>query len=177
MRENDFALARLLKTVAPADRAELFDAAHADVDRRHARPNDQLLEVLPHDRRVAEIRRLLALPEVAQDEAETLRYTAHLGWSEAEPALSAASRRNLADDRATGYELLVALRRPVAGAGRADRRHQPPVPVAQRAGPGARPGPERTGAGAGPTTSSRGRPGLTRLVTDAVEAATAPRRP
>ncbi|AVT28942.1 hypothetical protein C6361_04915 [Plantactinospora sp. BC1] len=108
LRDDDTRFADLLAALPPRHRGTLYDAATAPLDRAQLLLSDQVLTVLPHAWRHREARRILALPKIAEDEARTLRYTAHLPWPEAEPALSAALRRADADDRATGYELLLA---------------------------------------------------------------------
>lgn len=120
LRESDRMLAALLRAVPPRHRSALYDAAVADTDQARTRPADVLLDVLPRTRREAEAVRILALPLVRDDEATTLHYTAYLPWERAEPTLTAATRRAVAEDRAAGYELLLAC----AG------RTRDPAPVA-----------------------------------------------
>ncbi|GAA3739919.1 hypothetical protein GCM10022225_23830 [Plantactinospora mayteni] len=108
LRDDDGPFAQLLAALPPRHRGTLYDAATAQVDSAHLVISDRVMTVLPHRWRHREARRILALPKIAENEAETLRYTAYLPWPEAEPALSAALRRADADDRATGYELLLA---------------------------------------------------------------------
>lgn len=122
LRESDPLLAGLLRAVPPRHRSALYDAAVAGTDQARTRPADVLLDVLPRARREAEAIRILALPLVRDDEQTTLHYTAYLPWDRAEPALTAATRRARAEDRAAGYELLLACagrsrdRGPVAAA-------------------------------------------------------------
>lgn len=121
LRESDHLLAALLRAVPPRHREALYDAAIAGTDQSRTRPADVLFDVLPRGRRQAEALRILALPLVRDDEQDTLHYTAYLAWDRAEPALTAATRRPAAEDRAAGYELLLAC----AG------RTRDPAPVAQ----------------------------------------------
>jgi hypothetical protein len=121
LQPSDVALAALLRAVPPRHREAVHDAAVAGTDRSRTRPADVLLEVLPHARRESEALRILALPLVRDDEQATLHYTAYLSWDRAEPALTAATRRAGAEDRAAGYQLLLAC----AG------RTRSPEPVAQ----------------------------------------------
>lgn len=107
LRTRDEALAALLEQVAPSRRAELYAAAYADVDRSQARPADEILRALPRAARAAEARRVLALGPVADDAVMTLLYTSFLPWEQARPALISATTRSAADERATGYELLI----------------------------------------------------------------------
>jgi hypothetical protein len=121
LREADFLLAALLRAVPPRHRGAVYDAAVAGTDRARTRPADVLIDVLPHAHREAEAVRILALPLVRDDEQASLHYTAYLPWERAEPALTAATRRAQPEDRAAGYELLLAC----AG------RTRDPAPVAQ----------------------------------------------
>jgi hypothetical protein len=108
LRERDGALTALLKRVPPSRRGVLYDAANAGTDQSQARPADQILEVLPRERRWAETRRVLGLGHVSGDAKLTLHYTSFLPWAEAQARLAAAARRGKADDRAAGYELMIA---------------------------------------------------------------------
>ncbi|GAA4253713.1 hypothetical protein GCM10022255_055620 [Dactylosporangium darangshiense] len=107
LSRNVTALARLLAAAPPRHRAELFTLALSDVDRSRELTNEAILDVLPMSQRTAEARRVLALEEVRQDERLTLHYTGYLPWSEAEPALLAATRSADADDRARAWRQLV----------------------------------------------------------------------
>jgi hypothetical protein len=108
LREQEPLLAALLDAVAPRHREQLYNAATADVDRSQSRPAVVVLQALPRRQRAAEAARILQLGQVRDDEALRLRYTAFLPWTEGEAALTAATRRAVADDRAVGYELLLA---------------------------------------------------------------------
>jgi hypothetical protein len=101
------AFAQLLNALAPSRRERLYDAAYADTDTARRIVTDDVLHRLPHARRAAEARRMLALAEIRDDEQRTLHYTAYLPWDEAYEPLTRATRRALAEDRATGYELLI----------------------------------------------------------------------
>lgn len=107
MRDQDRAFATLLRAVAPSRRAELYDATFADVDTAHTVLADAVLDVLPHDRRATEARRILDLASVRQDEHQVLHYTSRLPWAEAAGTLTAATRAITAEDRASAYELLI----------------------------------------------------------------------
>jgi hypothetical protein len=107
LRRREPALAALLDAVPPSRRAALYQEAYAGVERSQARPSDQMLEVLPRALRHAEVQRVLELGLVRADAALTLHYTAFLPWQEAKAALTAATRQPQAEDRASGYELLV----------------------------------------------------------------------
>jgi hypothetical protein len=108
LRDREALLAALLDAVPPRHRWQLYEAATADVDRSRARPADVVLQALPRQHRAAEAARILQLGQVRDEEALRLRYTAFLPWTEAQATLAAATRRALADDRAVGYELLLA---------------------------------------------------------------------
>ena len=108
LRNHPSALVALLDALAPSRREALYDLAVSDVDTTHMQLGDDLLAVLPRDRRISEVRRMLALGDVADDEERTLHYTAYLPWDEAEPALTVAIRRADAEERAVGYEALLA---------------------------------------------------------------------
>ncbi len=118
LRERESALVALLKGLPPTRRAALYDAAYTGLDRSQSRPSDQMLAVLPRDRRWDEARRILELGPVRDDVAQTLHYTACLPWDQAKAPLTDATRRALAEDRAVAYELLVAA---------ADRAGEPEV--------------------------------------------------
>jgi hypothetical protein len=118
LRRRESALVALLKALPPTQRAALYDAAYAGLDRSQSRPSDQMLDVLPRARRWNEARRVLELGPVRDDVALTLHYIAFLPWDQAKAPLTAATRRALAEDRAVAYELLVAS---------ADRAGEPEV--------------------------------------------------
>ncbi|MFC4045939.1 hypothetical protein ACFO1B_46640 [Dactylosporangium siamense] len=107
LRGRGAAFARLLDTVPPRDREELFTRAMSDVDRSRSLPDPEVLEVLPAGLRVAEARRALTLEAVRQSEPSTLRFTAHLPWAEAEAPLLAATRQAGVADRIAGWQLLI----------------------------------------------------------------------
>ncbi|MEV6526697.1 hypothetical protein AB0M43_32670 [Longispora sp. NPDC051575] len=79
------------------------------------------LAVLPRDTRIAEARRILALPRIREDRDATLRYSAHLSLADARPVLDPESRHPDPDRRAAAYEALIACavreRDPAAFAG------------------------------------------------------------
>lgn len=108
LRRREQALVALLEAVPPSRRAALYDAAYADAERSQAMPSDQMLNVLPRTARWAEAGRILELGPVRADAVRTLHYTAFLPWEQAKTPLTAATQRAQADERAAGYELLVA---------------------------------------------------------------------
>ncbi|MGC0417801.1 hypothetical protein [Embleya sp. AB8] len=107
VRTDERTTARLLKAMAPSLRVGFFDAVHADRNRSRDLPTGTLLAVLPHARRHAEARRMLALPSIVDDEPQRLRLLAYLPLTEAHDELAATTRLPNADDRATGYRRLI----------------------------------------------------------------------
>src|SRR6266542_2337700 len=91
----------------PSRREAVFDAAYAGRELAAQVLPDEILTVLPHERRHAEARRMLALPVVATETATRLRTTAFLPYPEAVAVLDKASRSAEAEERAYAYELLV----------------------------------------------------------------------
>ncbi|GIE78190.1 hypothetical protein Aph02nite_41400 [Actinoplanes philippinensis] len=169
LRENDRGLAALLRAVAPARRAELYDHAMAEVDVTAWAPADVIMEVLPAGVRIREATRMLAMPEVREREDSVYRWSACLAWPEASAALETALRSGDAAVRATGYTRLLA----------AARRSRDPRTVAEAMGRLGRlrneQDPVRAAAltalsGTAPLLTADTAPGLTRLTTDAVEA-------
>jgi hypothetical protein len=108
VRLDEWPLVALLKVVPPAERGTLYDAAYADVDRSLSRPSDEILAVLPRTRRQQEVRRLLGLAEVRATQSMTVHYSAFLPWDQARDTLVAATRRPTPEERAGGYEAIVA---------------------------------------------------------------------
>jgi hypothetical protein len=168
-RDNDRALAALLRAVAPHRRGELYDLAMAGVDRTAQAPAAVIMEVLSSGARIREATRMLGRAEVRERESTVLQWTAYLAWPEASAGLETALRSGDAGVRATVYALMVdAARRSrdprvvTEVIGRLDRLRNEQDPV----------------RAAALTALSRVAPllavdtaaGLTRLTTDAVEA-------
>ncbi|MFC5746457.1 hypothetical protein [Actinomadura rugatobispora] len=107
VRENTHALTLLLKAAPPSRRDELFTAAMTGVDLSTAELDQGLMEVLPHAARAREARRTLGLTRVAQDHRKVWYLTSFLPYDEALPVLGGLTRRPDADERATGYQLLI----------------------------------------------------------------------
>lgn len=99
--------AQVLGGAAPSRREALFDAANAGRDLAAEQIADAVLMVLPHARRHAEVRRMLALPEVRNDPARAVRLSAFLPYPEAVAALVPATRGADAEERAAAYSSLV----------------------------------------------------------------------
>jgi hypothetical protein len=100
-------VAAILRRVPPRRREAVFEAAYAGSDLARQVLPDDLLAVLPHGRRHAEARRMLALPAVATDRDNRLRVTAFLPYTEAVAQLRTATRSAEAEERAQAYALLV----------------------------------------------------------------------
>ncbi len=94
---------RFVHTVPPSRRAALVAGVYGD---RLDLPA-QVLDELPAAARTDIGRRLLARPAVADDPARRLDATALLPWDEAREALSTATHRATAGERAAGHELCV----------------------------------------------------------------------
>jgi hypothetical protein len=107
VREQEPLLSSWIGSLAPSRRAEVFARALDDLDTSNRVWSPGLLEVLPHEVRHAEARRILQLRTVRESEDSTLRYRAYLPFSEAREQLVAEVRRTRAEDRARGYHLLV----------------------------------------------------------------------
>jgi hypothetical protein len=100
-------VATVLRGLPPARREAVFDVAHAGRDLAAQLIDENIMTVLPHARRHAEARRMLALPAVTSDPAARLRVTAFLPYPEASAGLREATRSAEAEERAHAYELLV----------------------------------------------------------------------
>jgi hypothetical protein len=100
-------VAGALHRLPPGRRAAVFDRAYAGRDLAAQILPENILAVLPHERRHAEARRMLALPAVATDTTARLRATGALPYPEAVAVLDKASRSAEAGERAYAYELLV----------------------------------------------------------------------
>jgi hypothetical protein len=100
-------VARVLRRVPPSRREALFDAANADRDLSTELLPDDVLAVLPHERRHAEARRMLALPQVRNEPTDANRLSAYLPYDEAVTALVPASRSADPDERAAAYDALI----------------------------------------------------------------------
>ncbi|WP_024936046.1 hypothetical protein [Actinomadura welshii] len=107
VREDDHALCLLLKAFPPGRRAAVFDAAMRGVDLGTAELGEPLLDVLPREVRTREARRMLGLRRVAASPERVRSVTAFLPFEEARPVLEELTRRPDADERATGYALLI----------------------------------------------------------------------
>ncbi|MBE1537504.1 hypothetical protein [Actinomadura algeriensis] len=107
VRDDERTLRLLLKAVPPSARGELFAAAMRGVDLTTAELGDDLLDVLPREVRVREARRMLGLRAVADVPHRVRQVTAFLPFEEARPVLDEPTRRPDANERGSGYALLV----------------------------------------------------------------------
>ena len=104
-RPADFA--RMLRDLPPSARSAFFDAVTADRESDRAILAPAVLDAVPHARRHAEARRMLALGSVCARADRRLEFVARLPWAEALPELRTAVRRADPDERAAAYPLLV----------------------------------------------------------------------
>ncbi|MEU4237334.1 hypothetical protein [Actinoplanes sp. NPDC026619] len=168
-REHSRALAALLDAVAPARRGELYDRALAEADTASLIPAAEIMEVLPAAVRIREAIRVLGLAKTQEREAQVLAWSAYLAWPDASAALAVALRSGDADDRASGYALLV-------GAARRSRDPQAVAEVIVRLGrlrneqDPVRAAALRALAKVVPLLTADTAAGLTQLTTDAVDA-------
>ncbi|WTW96362.1 hypothetical protein OG216_24645 [Streptomycetaceae bacterium NBC_01309] len=108
LRDNDARFARLLRAFPPSAREAFFDAVHADLDMSHRTVGEDVLELLPGARRVAEARRMLADAERDDDSETRQEMLAHLPYDEVREELLAEAHRRHAYDRGEGYRALIA---------------------------------------------------------------------
>ncbi|WP_229830517.1 hypothetical protein [Actinoplanes ianthinogenes] len=100
-------LAPLLRALPPGRRGVIYDAGLAEQDTSRFVPDHGVLELLPAAIRVREVRRLLALDEVARREQRVLDLSAFLDWPEAAAAQETAVRSGDAGERAAAWTRLV----------------------------------------------------------------------
>ncbi|WP_436771844.1 hypothetical protein [Yinghuangia sp. YIM S09857] len=108
VRDDEARFAALLRAFPPSAREEFFDAVHADIDMSYWELAEDVLELLPGTRRVAEARRMLAEAEREDDTEARQQWLAHLPYDEARAELLAECGRPDAYDRASGYRALIA---------------------------------------------------------------------
>ncbi|HET8683684.1 MAG TPA: hypothetical protein VFM54_17725 [Micromonosporaceae bacterium] len=100
-------VATVLRSLPPARREAVFDLAYSGQELAAQLLPEEILTVLPHERRYAEARRMLTLPLVATDIPARLRATAFLPYPEAVAELDKATRSAEPEERACAYQLLV----------------------------------------------------------------------
>jgi hypothetical protein len=105
--DNPAVFARLLRDLRPSARSAFYDAVTADQETSRAILAPVVLDALPHPRRHAEARRMLALSAVADRLDQRQAVVARLPWAEALPELRTAVRRADPEERAVAYPLLI----------------------------------------------------------------------
>ncbi|MBO2455489.1 hypothetical protein J4573_51015 [Actinomadura barringtoniae] len=108
VRSDDYALLLLLKVFPPSRRERIFELAMDGIDLSTAELDEALLNVLPAGLRTAHARRMLRLRRVAETPHTYWRTQSFLPFDEALPVLGAVTRRQDADERASGYADLIA---------------------------------------------------------------------
>jgi hypothetical protein len=106
LQDSPAAFAELLRALPPGARGAFYDAVTSDRESDRAILDPAVLDALPHERRHAEARRMLALSALADRPDQRLAVVARLPWVEALPELRAAVRRTEAEERAAAYPLL-----------------------------------------------------------------------
>ncbi|KAA6212911.1 hypothetical protein CP973_26685 [Streptomyces albofaciens JCM 4342] len=108
LRNDEAALAGLLRALPPARRAAFHDSVTAGLGTGRVPPCAPVLDALPRARREAEARRAVALlREDGAHRSAVLEAVAYLPVAEARADLLAATRRPAAEDRAAAYPLLI----------------------------------------------------------------------
>jgi hypothetical protein len=107
VRDDPAVLARMLRDLRPGLRSAFYDAVTADQETQTALLAPEVLDALPHRRRHAQARRILALGALTDRPERRLVYTARLPWAQALPDLRAAARRAEPEERAAAYPLLI----------------------------------------------------------------------
>ncbi|MFI0444198.1 hypothetical protein [Actinomadura sp. 6N118] len=107
VRADERVLRLLVEEFPPSRREQVFELVMTGVDRGAMELNTELLDVLPAAARVREARRMLELRRVAHTPARYWEIASYLPYDEAFPILKALTERQDADERATGYRLLI----------------------------------------------------------------------
>ncbi|MEU4217940.1 hypothetical protein [Actinoplanes sp. NPDC026623] len=97
--------AEFLGLLPPGRRAEVFAATPQEV------PWEGRVELLPEQIRLREVRRVLALPEIAADESATRRWSRYLPAAEALPMLDKAAGDPFTHTRGEAYRWMVGVAR------------------------------------------------------------------
>ncbi|TXD32022.1 hypothetical protein FRC96_19155 [Lujinxingia vulgaris] len=100
-------LAALLARHAPSERADLLEYARQDIEEGRAPWHETLLDVLPHDARHREARRILERDEVRTNRMQTLALSAYLPFEVARSVLEEGARASEANERAVALHSLV----------------------------------------------------------------------
>ncbi|MEI2778580.1 MAG: hypothetical protein V9G19_21945 [Tetrasphaera sp.] len=98
--DRDDLLATFLDALPPSERAATFDAAIVDIGVDQRIWSDALLEVLPHQVRHREARRILTLPSVRANTLATISFQGFLPAAEAGEQLAGSRRAADAEERA-----------------------------------------------------------------------------
>jgi len=105
--ENEQTLALVLEQLAPSQRNTIFDHALAGKNRESLMLTDRLLQALPYETRVAEVRRMLRHSSVVNDPERRLNLIAFLPLTETWDELKAGTRASDARIRSAGYRRLI----------------------------------------------------------------------
>jgi hypothetical protein len=111
LREAESLFFGWIGSLAPSRRTEVFTRALEDIDTSARVWAPAFLDVLPHELRHAEARRILGVRSIRESDAFTLQYTAFLPFAEAREQLASRTRRTKAEERAVGYNLLIGCAR------------------------------------------------------------------
>ena len=110
-REQERLFFAWIGSLPPSRRSEVFTRALEGLDTAGTIWASGFLEVLPHDLRQSEARRILGLRATRESDALTLQYTAFLPLTEARARLTSQVGRAKAEERAIGYHLLISCAR------------------------------------------------------------------
>lgn len=111
LREHENLFFAWIGSLPPSRRSEVFAGALEDLDTSNRIWSRGFLDVLPHDLRHSEARRILEVRSIRESDAFTLHYTAFLPFAEAQERLTSQLRRTKAEERAIGYNLLISCAR------------------------------------------------------------------
>lgn len=100
-------LVNVLRAMPPSRRTEFFDKVNADKDTARVDVPEDVLRLLPRARRAEEARRMRAIAAETGDETKVRRMTSFLPFDEARDELTKVTQSGDADERATGYPLLI----------------------------------------------------------------------
>ncbi|MEU4197841.1 hypothetical protein AB0E69_38515 [Kribbella sp. NPDC026611] len=97
----------MLQELAPSRRARIFAGVTSEIDLGQARLSSDLLDLLPHEVRVEQARRMLSLPAIHENGSLRRGTTGYLPYSEALALLEAEVRDPDASVRASVYQAVV----------------------------------------------------------------------
>lgn len=107
LSDNPTHLAKVLDTLAPSKRTAIFNAAYPEYERKLRVFPISLLDVLPHQLRDSEAKRMLGLREIQENEEQMLEITARLLIDHAREQLVLATKTSNANERANAYGRLI----------------------------------------------------------------------